>query len=282
MIRSRGPRSHTQLNPEQERQFHREFDEQFRLGWKSDVLSVLLRLAVIALGYGLLARAISEAGLGPGYVVLMFLVELVVVMWLGWALSRTLVREPVFQRVAGKVWVPIGWTLAVLTPYLGVLAFQSGGDTSQAFSQLAAWVERAWTSGFVLAIAAVLAGLAADTWGDVRRWQARGGRDVFVWPATMQVGLRFAAILALPFLLLIPAIAIGSVAHLLCSGGGQSSYVGSKEYVDLAVCFGASPEASFSGGMAWTLFAWLLLAELLVLFGGAWLHRRQLRAGAAA
>jgi len=29
----------------------------------------------------------------------------------------------------------------------------------------------------------------------------------------------------------------------------------------------------------WTLFDWLLAAELLVLFGVSWLHRRQLRTG---
>ncbi len=277
MPQSKGPRAQTRLNPKQQDQFTRSFDDSFRRGWRSDAPSIAFRMLVIALAYALLARAIADASLGPGYVALVFLGELLALMWLGWALARTVVREPVFQQVTGKIWVPIGWTLAVATPYALVLIFQSGGDWPLAQSQLATWGERAWSSGLLQALGAALAGLTIDTVGDVRRWQRRERDEAFVWPATMQVGFRFAAILALPFLLLIPVIAFGSVANMLCAGSGNSRIEGASEYVNIAACFNLTPDMTFSERMSWTLFAWLLAAELLVLFGGAWLHRRMLR-----
>lgn len=275
----RQPRASTRLDPEQQRRVSRAFDESFRRGWRSDAGSVAFRLLVIAVSFALLARAISSADLGPGHVALMFLGEFLVVIWLGWALARTIVREPVFRQTTGRVWVPIGWTLAVATPYALVLIISSGADWPRAQSQLASWGERAWNSGLLQALAAVIAGLAVETVADVRRWRRRGHNEAFVWPATMNVGFRFAAILLLPFLLLIPAIVIGSVAQLLCGGSGNSEFVGQKEYTDLTACFGLAPDATLSEVLSWTVFGWLLAAELLVLFGGTWLHRRQLRAG---
>ncbi len=44
-----------------------------------------------------------------------------------------------------------------------------------------------------------------------------------------------------------------------------------------AVMAGLASETTFSEALSWTIFGWLLAAELLVLFGGTWLHRRQLR-----
>ncbi len=277
MPTQRGRRNQTRLNPKQQRQFSRAFDDSFHHGWRSDTGSVAFRVLVIAVSFTLLARAIAGAGLGPGYVALLFLGEVLVVMWLGWALARTIVREPVFQRVAGRVWVPIGWTLAVALPYALILIIQTGGDWPRAQSQLATWTERAWSSGLLQAFGAVIIGLAVETVADVRRWRERGRHEVFVWPATMHVGFRFAAMLILPFLLLIPAIALGSVAQMLCGGSGNSHWVGHKEYINFTACFGVAPDATFSEVWSWTLFGWLLAAELLVLFGATWLHRRQLR-----
>src|SRR6056297_853766 len=106
----------SRTDPESQRRFTRAFDDSFRRGWRSDAGSVAFRALVIAVSFALLARAIADARLETGYIALMFLGELLIVFWLGWV-ARTIVREPVFQRVTGTVWVPIAWTLAVAPPY---------------------------------------------------------------------------------------------------------------------------------------------------------------------
>lgn len=263
------------LDPKQQKRYDQAFSKSFREGWRSDTPSVLLHLVVLLVAYGLLARAIAKGGLAPGYVPVVFLVEVWAVQWLGWLLAHTLVSDPVFRRLGGRIWVPVFWTFAVFGPYALTLVIRAGGDVQGMKALLGTWLEQAWSSGLVLALAVTLLGLLVETVRDLARWRREGPDATFIWPASMQVGFRFAAMLVLPFLLLIPVIIVGTLLHVLCSGGGNSTINAGKEYVDIGACLGVGlSDASLA---TWGLFTWLALADLLVLFGGAWMHRKELR-----
>ncbi len=237
------------LNQRQSRAFSRAMDESFRSGWRSDPGSILLSLAMLAVTYGLIARAIENDQLGLRYVFLPWAFEFVAVMWLGWLLTRTWVREPVFRAISGGVGTARGWSAALVLPYVLLLAWESGFEPAVMQSNFFTAVERWISSGLVWACAAVLVGLLLDTQRDVAAWRRAGGP--FVWPATHRFGFRVAALLAM--------VLFGFFVF----------------WAVLAVCdvFGLDPFPEHAP-LAWIGWAFLLGADILMLGLSAFLHRR--------
>lgn len=244
---SRDPR----LNAGQARSLSRAFDRSFEAGWRSDLVHVAVVLATLVIGYGFAARAIANDKLPFGYVVLPWVVEYLSILWLGAALCRTWVKEPVFRALSLSVWVPLGWTAVLLLPYLLVLSLNDGFTVSQLPARLSSVWERLWASGMIWACLAAVVALLVDTGRDVAAWRTTGGP--FVWPATHRFSFRFVALLALIF---VAPFTLWGVAAVSALWDRDPFYSGLP--------------------MAWIAYGMLLAADVLVLAVGTWLHRRTL------
>ena len=227
-------------------------DQSFRTQWRSDSVSVIVYSLTLVITYTLIARAIATHGLSFGYILLPWIVEYLLILWIGVLLTRTWVKEPIFAAISSKLGIVMGWTVVLLAPYVIVIAWQAlFGPDPEAGSVSAAW-ERLVDSGMVWACVAVTVGLLVDTVRDVTAWRGSGG--AFVWPATHRFAFRVAAMLAV-------CLATPFVLWLLAAG---------MALVD-------SDAASDQFQLSWLLFSMLLAADLLVLIVGTWLHRRDSR-----
>ncbi|MEM7053732.1 MAG: hypothetical protein AAF446_04200 [Pseudomonadota bacterium] len=227
-------------------------DQSFRAQWRSDSVSVIVYSLTLVITYTLIARAIATHELGFGYILLPWIVEYLLILWIGVLLTRTWVKEPIFAAISSRTGIALGWTVALLAPYAIVLGWQSlFGLNPEAGSVSAAW-ERLMDSGMVWACVAVTVGLLLDTVRDVTAWRTSGG--AFVWPATHRFVFRVAAMLAV-------CLATPFVLWLLAAVG---TLVGSEA-------------VSGEFHLSWLLFSMLLAADGLVLIVGTWLHRRDVR-----
>ena len=262
-LRSRNARD-LRLTVDQSKRFTRAMDQSFRAQWRSGPISVLIHGLTLVMTYTLMARAIASDTLSFGYILLPWIGEYLLIAWIGVLLSRTWVKEPVFVAVSGSIGIALGWTIALLTPYVLVLGWQElFGLAPDAGGFSVAW-ERFVDSGVVWACAAVLIGLLLDTFRDVSSW--RGSDAPFVWPATHRFGVRFAALLAV--CLALPFVLWSAMAVL---------------WVLASLGIGFEAGESVSGGvqLAWLVFFMFVAADLLVLVVATWLHRRELRAARA-
>jgi hypothetical protein len=165
--------------------------EALRRDWRAEPLALAIRGATMVMGYGLLARAISDHALPVALVLAPVAAEILVVMWLGVLLARRFVDCAAFRRDAHGLFAPMFWTLLIAGGYVAWLAFDpAAGELSPARipSALVAAMRMSFESGAFWAVLALLGGLVAGTVIDVRRWQRRGG--VFFWSQTIGGGLR--------------------------------------------------------------------------------------------
>ncbi len=243
-LRGRDPR----LTDSQERAFSKAMDKSFRESFRSDPGSIALAATTMAVSYALVARAINQGEIGLRYVVLPWVIEFLAIMWVGVLLTRTWVREPVFEAISGSMKVALGWTIVLGLPFFVLLILQTGFDTTAMRSGVADAMGRLLSSGMVWACGAVLLGLVLDTQRDVAAWRRDGG--TFVWPATHRFALRFAALLVMFF-----AGFFGFWFVMVISG---------------AIGFEILPAST---SPAWIGWGFLLVTDVLVLVGGAILHR---------
>lgn len=241
----------SRLSAGQAQSLNRSFDRSFRTGWRSDAFSVVVAATTLAIGYGFSARAIARENLPVGYVVLPWIVEYLFILWLGAVLCRTWVKEPIFQALSRSLWVPLGWTCALLLPFIVVLGWDNGFYARQLPAGFSTAWQRLRDSGMIWACLAVATALLIDTARDVAAWRRKGG--AFVWPATHRFSFRFVALLALIF---IAPFAIWAIAAVSSLWGRDPVYSG------------LAP--------AWIAYGMLLAADILVLALGTWLHRRTL------
>lgn len=242
--RGRDPR----LTDGQERVFSKAMDKSFRESLRSDIGGISLAAITMAVSYSLVARAIAQDELGLRYVVLPWVIEFLAIIWLGVLLTRTWVREPVFKAISGSWRVALGWTVALALPFFLLLISESGIEPTALRRVAGDAVARLVDSGMVWACGAVLLGLTLDTQRDVAAWRRRGG--TFVWPATHRFGLRFAALLVMVF------VGFFGLWLVLAISDATGFEVLEKK-----------------NSLAWIGWGFLLAIDLLVLIGGAFLHR---------
>lgn len=220
---------------------------------------VVYSLALV-ITYGLIARAIATHDLSFGYILLPWIVEYLLMLWIGVLLTRTWVKEPIFSAISGSVLIAMSWTIALLAPYVAVFAWHAlFGLSPEAGKVSVAW-QRLVDSGMVWACVAVMVALLVDTVRDVSAWRKAGGP--FVWPATHRFGFRLAGLMAVwfatPFFFGIYLF----IFWLLHAAGFVVE---------------TSDQASGDFQLNWIVFVMLLAADLLVLVVGTWMHRRELR-----
>jgi hypothetical protein len=165
--------------------------EALRRDWRAEPLALAIRGATLVVGYGLLARAVSDHALPVALVLAPVAAEILVVMWLGMLLARRFVDCGAFRRDAQGLFAPLFWTLLIGGGYTAWLAFDpAAGELSLARvpSAFVAATRMAFDSGAAWAVLALLGGLVVGTVLDVRRWRVRGG--VFFWSQTIGGGLR--------------------------------------------------------------------------------------------
>ena len=78
-----------------------EFDRAFYRVLGSDWRYILVRIVMMAVVFWLLARAILRFDLGPSFLLLPLAVEVLVMCWLGFLLSRTIIDCPAFRKTSG-------------------------------------------------------------------------------------------------------------------------------------------------------------------------------------
>lgn len=244
---SRDPR----LTSDQQRAFSRSMNQSFNANWQSDAASNAIAGLTLIISFSLTARAISINDLAVGYVIAPFIIEYLLILWLGTLLTRTVVKEAIFQQISSSLLIALGWTIALLTPYLIVLSWNDGFGVDNIFTQLPQIWETLLTSGMVWPCVVVSIALLVETAKDVMVWRKR--RGPFVWPATHRFSFRFVALLGTIFALPFTLWAIAAVGELL---GHDPFYSGLP--------------------LTWIAFAMLLSADALVLTVGTWAHRRAL------
>lgn len=240
------------LSRGQASQFSRAMEESFRAQWRSGPVSVIIHSLTLLITYALIARAIESGGLSFGYFFLPWIVEYLLVAWGGVLLARTCVKDPIFCAISGRISVALGWTIALMVPYGVVLVWQALFGLDPEAGSLAAARGRLVDSGIAWACVAVTVGLLVNTFRDISVWRVSGGP--FVWPATHRFSFRIAALLTV-------CLATPFVLWLLAAG---SSVLGRTE-----IAGEARP--------IWLPFGVFLVADLLVLVVGTWLHQRDVR-----
>jgi hypothetical protein len=172
-------------------------DAALRETLRSDWPSLALRLVVVGVVYTLLARAILD-GMSSPYLVLPLLSEVLLIFWLGWLMTRTLVDCPSFRKSAGSLWLTVFWTAVAGAVVLGALAFDRQNQALDS-AQIVPRAQRVWAviqhHQLHWALVAMLLGLLISTAMDILRWRDKGG--VFFWASITHVGFRMGLLIVL-------------------------------------------------------------------------------------
>ncbi len=226
-----------------------ELDAALLRSQRSDPLAVALRLLTLGLVYGVLARAVA-AGLASPYLLLPMLAELLLIFWLGWLLSRSVVRCPAFRRSAGSGLGVAVWSALILAVALGWVAWDplAGEFSLQDLKpRAAAAFDTTLQHGLHWALLAMLVGLLAATVGEVAAWRRSGG--VFVWTSITTAGTRIGLLVLLG---MVAALAAGFLAPLW-QGSGLGAWLDQR--------------------LAWLVWSILLVLDLGVVVVLALMHR---------
>lgn len=226
-----------------------EIDQALAQSLRSDWPSILVRLAIIATTYGLLARAMLAEPLPATLIALPLIVELLAIFWLGLFLAAFVVDDRAFRTSALKPWATLFWTAVAAVGLFVWLTLAPGSGRSQLENvapNLADARRLVFDSGLHWAIVAVTGGLVVTTLFEVLDWKRRGG--VFVWTSITTAGFR----LGLGIVALAPLVVLGLfVAPLIGSW------------------FTRSPDDA----RAWLTWGVLLLLEIAVVVVSVLMHR---------
>lgn len=234
-----------------------QIDAALRETLRSDWPSILLRLVVVGVVYTLLARAI-QAGMSSPYLVLPLLLEILLIFWLGWLMTGTVVTCPTFRKSAGSLGVTLLWTALILLPLIVAMAIDRQNETLDA-EQILPRAQRMWAviqhHQLHWAMAAMVLGLLVSTAMDILRWRAGGG--AFFWASITHAGFRMALVIVL-----VPVL--GFLGVFLA-----------ELFIWLADRF-AWWEPLTAQLWAWPMWALLLVLELGALVVGVLMHRELL------
>ncbi|MEM1080923.1 MAG: hypothetical protein AAGH65_05010 [Pseudomonadota bacterium] len=242
------------LTVSQSRRFSRAMDRTFRAQGRSDPVSVMVYSLILMITYTLMAQAIIRYELSFGYILLPWIVEYLLMLWIGVLLTRTWVKEPIFAAISGSVIIALVWTTVLLTPYAIAFGWQALFGLDPEAGRVSAVWARLVDSGMAWACVAVTVGLLVDTVRDVTAW--RSSRGPFVWPATHRFAFRLAAMLAVCM----------ATPFVLWALFAVHTLVGSEMMA-----------AEFK--LSWLMFGMFVAADGLALVVGIWVHRREVRKG---
>jgi hypothetical protein len=226
-----------------------EIDQALARSLRSDWPSIVIRLAIVATTYGLLARAILAEPLPATLIALPLIVELLAIFWLGLFLAAFVVDDKAFRTSALKPWATAFWTAVAAIGLFMWLTLSPTSGRSQLENvapNLANAQRLVFDSGLHWALVAVTGGLVVTTLFEVLDWKRRGG--VFVWTSITTAGFR----VGLGIVALAPLVVLGMfVAPLIESW------------------FTRSP----ADARAWLIWGVLLLLEISVVIVGVLMHR---------
>lgn len=232
-----------------------EFDREFARSQRSDLASVAVRVVLLVIVYGLLARAIHRFDPPPWLLLLPFASEFLAIFVVGWFLSRFVVSCKTFRKSAGGTGLLLFWMLLIVGAMAAAIVFNPGGagraDTpQQAFAEAWQWLLR---TDLHWALAAMFAALVGSTFQEVVRWKQEGG--VFVWASIMSAGFRFGIAFLVAFLATFILIFAGDfllpVVAELFAGGGSA--------------------------LTWVVYGFIVLVEVLTLVVSVAMHRDALK-----
>lgn len=229
-------------------------DAALRETLRSDWPSIVLRLVVLAAVYTLLARAIL-AGMSSPYLVLPLLLEVLLIFWLGWVLTRTAVDCETFRKGSGSFALCLFWTAGIGAVVLVALAFdrqQEALDPAQILPRLERMQAVIVEHRLHWAMAAMAGGLLVSTAMDIARWRAQGG--VFFWSSITHAGFRMAMLIVAVPVIGVPAIMLGELLVELLLRLGWADLLGAQLW-------------------AWPVWAFLLLLDLAATVVGVLMHR---------
>jgi len=232
-----------------------EFDREFVRSQRSDLASVAVRVVLLVIVYGLLARAIHRFDPPPWLLVLPFASEFLAIFVVGWFLSRFVVSCKSFRKSAGGTALLLFWIVVIVGAMAAAIVFNPGGadradTTQQAFAEAWQWVLR---TDLHWALVAMLAALLGSTFQEVARWKQE--RGVFVWAAIMTAGFRFGVAFLLGFLGVFVAMFAGEI--ILGVLGALLSESGKA--------------------LTWAVYGFIVLVELLTLIVAVAMHRDALK-----
>ncbi|MBK6727427.1 MAG: hypothetical protein IPG63_09240 [Xanthomonadales bacterium] len=232
-----------------------EFDREFVRSQRSDLVSVAVRVVLLVIVYGLLARAIHRFDPPPWLLVLPFASEFLAIFVVGWFLSRFVISCKSFRKSAGGTVLLLFWMLLIVGAMALAVVFNPGGadrvDTpQQAFAEAWQWIVR---TDLHWALAAMFAALLGSTFQEVVRWKQE--RGVFVWAAIMTAGFRFGIAFLVAFLATFVLIFAGELllpaVGRLFDGGGSA--------------------------LTWIVYGFIVLVEVLTLVVAVLMHRDALK-----
>jgi hypothetical protein len=233
-----------------------EFDSALARSQSSDAFSVGVRLITLAAVFWLMARAIQIHGIPAWLLALPMLVEFIVIFWVGYFMSRFLIDCRAFAQSAGGLRLTLIWTVIILMGVLAAAAFDPESDGLR-FAHIAAGLAWGWqqirSAGLHWVILVSILGLLISTTFEVLRWRRLHG--VFVWTSIMHTGFRLGVMFVLGFFAAIALIPLG----------------------DFLASFVSDRMQSAGTAMAWAVFGFLLLSELLTVIISALMHREALK-----
>lgn len=175
-----------------------EVDREFLRVLRSDWTYLLTRLAILAVVYWLMARAIVQYGLSASFLLLPLAVEILLMMWIGLLLSRTVVNCPAFRRTGGAATHVIVISLLMVVVASGFIVIEDGsvnlGNLGPGWRFVG---DRVLETGLVWAMVAEAVGLLLATIPEVKRWKQVGGK--FIWTPVFDLSLRLAAAVLMLF-----------------------------------------------------------------------------------
>lgn len=233
-----------------------EFDSALVHSQRSDAFTVGVRLVTLAVVFWLMARAIRLHAVSAWLLVLPLVVELLVIFWVGFFLSRFVIDCKAFAQSAGSLWLTLVWTLVIVLAMTAGAAFdpQAGGlHWAQLHSGLASAWQQIEAAGLQWVILVSMLGLLISTTFEVMRW--RRLRGVFVWTSILHSGFRLGVMFLLGIFGTVALIVLGNFLASFLKGWTQSS-----------------AEAT-----AWAVFGFLLLSELVTLIVSTLMHREALK-----
>jgi hypothetical protein len=233
-----------------------EFDSALVRSQRSDAFSVGVRLVTLTVVFWLMARAIRIHDIRAWLLVLPMVVEFIVIFWVGYFMSRFLIDCKAFAQSASSLGLTLAWTIGILALMFGAAAYDPGSGGLQ-LAHLGAGLASAWQqvlgAGLHWVILVSMLGLLMSTAFEVLRW--RRLRGVFVWTSILHSGFR----LGVMFLLGI----FGTVVLIV--------------FGDFLATSLSEWTPSAAAAMAWAVFGFLLLSELLTLVLSTLMHREAVK-----
>lgn len=223
-----------------------EYDKAFAGALGSSRSYIITRIIMLVLVFWLLARGIVKYDLSGSLLLLPIAFEFLLMLWVGWLLSKTVIDCRAFKMTAGRTTHVLVLTLIVLGIGTTMLAVQDGNFDIGRVVPGWRWVwQRMLDTGLVWALVVEAVWLVGSTIPEIARWRRTGGK--FVWTSTFDTTLRLAAL----FFIVLGGVFFGILLGDFIGGWLQSPR-----------------------GLAWGVYGLLIAIEVGALMIGVFVHRQ--------